>query len=167
MSRRIAVEAIVLAALALFSLGGFVWVLNGSFGACVRGGTDDSLQKTITALDGIVDLELKLSTAIIGFVAALFVGLKGGLNMTAPVRISLLVSAALFVQSALYSVWWRFGIAQSWLNACLNMVAEDNMQRRYEAHLGLFLLGLLSLGGVVFIAALTGQVKLSTPGSDP
>jgi hypothetical protein len=59
----------------------------------------------------------------------------------------------MFTQSALYAVWWRLGVATSWLNKCPNLVVESYMQRRYEAHLWFFLLGLISLGVLVFVAA--------------
>jgi hypothetical protein len=157
---------IVVTATILVSLGVFLWAMYGSFGACVRGETSDSFQKTIAALDGIVDLGLKLSTTLVGFGALLLIGLKSGLSLTAPVRAFLLVSTLLFCQSALYAVWWRLGIAQSWLNECLNMVVEDNMQRRYVAHLGFFLLGLFSLSVLVFVAALNRREETSTRG-DP
>jgi len=70
----------------------------------------------------------------------------------------------MFTQSALYAVWWRFGIATSWLNKCLNLVDEDFMQRRYEAHLGFFLLGLFSLGVLVFVAAFARREEPSPKG---
>jgi hypothetical protein len=45
----------------------FIWVITASFGACVTGNMNENLQKTIGALDGIVDLGLKLSTSLVGF----------------------------------------------------------------------------------------------------
>jgi len=44
---------IVLTVVAVVSLGAFLWVRYGSFGACVSGETSESFQKTIAALDGI------------------------------------------------------------------------------------------------------------------
>jgi hypothetical protein len=143
--------ATVLIALAL-SLLVLLWVWWGSFGACVTGSMDDNLQKTIAALDGIVDLGLKLSTSLVGFGAALLIGLKGGLTLTSSVRTSLLLSMLMFTWSALYAVVWRFGVANMWLNKCLNLVIEQTMQRRYEAHILFFVLGLISLFALVLVA---------------
>jgi hypothetical protein len=153
---------IILFAAVIISLGVLLWVLLGAFGACVSGDTGESFQKTIAALDGIADLGLKLSTSLVGLGAALLIGLKSGLTLTAPVRASLIVSMLMFTQSALYAVWWRMGIATSWLNECLNLVVEEYMQRRYEAHLGFFLVGLFSLGVLVLVAA---QARREEPSS--
>jgi hypothetical protein len=155
---------IVLTVVGVVSLGAFLWAWFGSFGACVYGQTDESYQKTIAALDGIADLGLKLSTSLVGFGAALLIGLKGGLSLTAPVRTFLLISMLMFTQSALYAVWWRIGIAESWLNDCLNLVVEDHMQRRYQAHLWFFVLGLASLGALVFVASLARRGEVSQKG---
>lgn len=157
---RIYRHSAIVAAVIMGSLGLFIWTSLGSFGACVVGDLNENFQKTIAALDGIADLGLKLSTSLVGFGAALLIGIKTGVSLTTPVRTALLVSMLMFVQSALYAVWWRFGIATSWLNKCLNMVAEDFMQRRYEAHLIFFLLGLISLGALVIIAI---QVRREEP----
>jgi hypothetical protein len=146
--------SIALTVAGVASLGVLLWVRYGSFGACVFGDTDESFQKTIAALDGIADVGLKLSTSLVGFGAALLIGLKAGLTLTVPVRTLLLISMLMFTQSALYVVWWRLGIATSWLNSCLNLAVEDFMQRRYEAHLWFFLLGLIFLGALVFAAAI-------------
>jgi hypothetical protein len=150
-----------------FSLMVFIWVLSGSFGACVAGSLSENLQKTIGALDGIIDLGLKLSTSLVGLAAALLIGLKGGLTLTAPVRTSLIISMLMFTQSAVYAVAWRFGIANSWLNTCLNLVTEPTMQRRYDAHLWFFIFGLISLGALVFVAAQSRGEEPTTKGDGP
>lgn len=145
----------VLITILVISLGVLLWVAHGSFIACVpqEGQTSESFQKTIATLDGILDVGLKLSTTLVGFAAALLIGLKSGQMLTVPIRAALLVSALLFCQSALYAVWWRLGMANNWLNKCPDLVIESFMQRRYEAHLGFFLAGLFSLGALVFVAA--------------
>lgn len=141
----------------IVSSGVFLWTASGSFNACMPGQESATLEKTITTLDGILDVGLKLSTTLVGFAAALLIGLKSGLSLSTPVRVSLLVSTLLFTQSALYAVWWRLGMANNWLNQCPELVIEPFMQRRYEAHLGFFLVGLISLGVLVFVAAITNR----------
>jgi hypothetical protein len=142
---------IVIGLVSVASIAVYVFVLNGSF-ACIRGTLGEHYQKTITALDGTVDLGLKLSTTLVGFGAALLIGIKDRLRMSPGVRIAVLVSTLLFTQSALYAVWWRLGVAESWLNECLNLVIEPNLQRRYQAHFDFFLAGLLSLAVLVIAA---------------
>jgi hypothetical protein len=146
----------------VLSLSALAWVSLATFGACVSGDLNESYQKTITALDGIADLGLKVSTSLVGIGAALLIGLKTGVSLTGPVRTSLLVSMLSFTQSALYAVWWRFGIANSWLNKCLNLVVEDFMQRRYEMHLIFFLAGLFFLGLLVLFAAFAPRKTSAT-----
>jgi hypothetical protein len=129
---------------------------------CVEGSTGDSLQKTIAALDAIADLGLKLSTALIGFGAALLIGLKsGGMSLTFPVRIAVFISMLMFTQSALYAIWWRIRIANSWFNECLNTVTEPSMQRIYESHMILFATGVLSLIAL-FLVALAQKPNAAT-----
>jgi hypothetical protein len=146
--------ALAVAATGLVSIAFLIWVLRGSFVACVRGTTSEDLQKTIAALDGIADVGLKLSTTLTGLGAAVLIGLKKGLKLTPSIRVSLLVSSLLFAQSAFYAVWWRRGIAESWLNDCLDLVTEPILERPYEAHLVFFLLGLFSMGVLVVIASI-------------
>ena len=126
-----------------------LWVASGSFKVCVPAPLDESNQKTIAALDGIVDLGLTLSTTLIGVGAALLIGLKSGLKITLTVKVIILVATVFFVQSALYAVWWRLGVAEIWLNQCFNLLTAGYMQRRFEAHLVHFFLGLGSLGLLV------------------
>jgi hypothetical protein len=142
----------------------WIWTMNGSFVCVINDKPSDRFLKTIVALDGIADLGLKFSTSLVGFAAALLIGLKSGLSLTAPVRTSLVVSMLMFTSSALYAVWWRYGIAESWLNQCLNMVVEDDMKRRYVAHLGFFAAGLFSMGALVFFAALARREAPSPMG---
>ena len=151
---KFAAWSVVIATL-LISLGVFLWVAQGSFVACVPqdGQTNDNIQRTISSLDGVLEVSLKLSTSLVGVAAALLIGLKSGLSLTLPIRTALLVSTLMFCQSALYAVWWRIGMANNWLNKCPDLVIESFMQWRYEAHLAFFLAGLFSLGILVCVAA--------------
>src|SRR5215813_6895715 len=102
---------IVVGAVIVASLVAFWFVWNAPLGVCVRGNLADNYQKTISALDGTVDLGLKLSTTLVGFGAALLIGIKDSVRMTPALRLLVLVSTLLFAQSALYGVWWRLGVA--------------------------------------------------------
>jgi hypothetical protein len=146
------ITAIVVGLVIATSLAVFWYVFNASFGACARGTLGENYQNTIKALDGTIDVGLKLSTTLVGFGAALLIGIKDIVRMTAAVRLTVLVSTLLFAESALYGVWWRLGVANSWLNECLNLIMEPSLQRRYLVHFDFFLLGLLSLGLVVITA---------------
>jgi hypothetical protein len=111
--------------------------------------------KAIAALDGIVDLGIKLSTTLVGLGAALLIGWKSGLKLTIPVKLIVIIASLLLIQSTLYAVWWRFGIAELWLNDCLELVAEPRLDRRYQAHFYFFLSGLISLGVLVVVAVIS------------
>jgi hypothetical protein len=56
-------EIIWLILLAIITVGVFVCVVLGSFNVCTEG-TDEIYQKTIAALDAIVELSVKLSTTL-------------------------------------------------------------------------------------------------------
>jgi hypothetical protein len=148
---------IVSAVVGLLCLSALIysWVAGGSFTVCTPQDSNENMVKTIAALDGIVDLSIKLSTSLVGLGAALLVGWKTGLKLTFPIKIIIIIAALLMVQSALYAVWWRFGVAELWLNECLELVAQPRLDRRYQAHFYFFLAGLVSLGALVIGATFT------------
>jgi hypothetical protein len=146
----------ILVVLVCLSGVAYLWVAAGSFSVCTPQESQDTYAKTIAALDGIVDLGLKLSTSLVGLGAAVLIGWKAGLKLTFPIKIIILVATLLLIQSALYAVWWRFGVAELWLNDCLELVAQPRLGRRYEAHYYFFLAGLISLG-VLVISALFSE----------
>jgi hypothetical protein len=152
----------ILGGLICLSAVAYFWVAAGSFKVCTpQESSQDTYAKTIGALDGIVDLGLKLSTSLVGLGAALLIGWKSGLKLTFAIKIIILIATLLLIQSALYAVWWRFGVAELWLNDCLELVAEPLLGRRYQAHFYFFLAGLVSLGvlviGALFSEAASGD----------
>lgn len=157
MCRLRAFPVTIWAVLIIFSCAVFIWNYAAPFGICVRGSLAPTLEKTISSLDSITDLSLKLSTTLVGIGAAVLIGLKSGVVLTSSIRHLLIVSTLLFTQSALYSVWWRLGIANSWLNDCLNVITDAALQRRYEAQLLCFIFGLVSLGVLVVVAGLSSN----------
>jgi hypothetical protein len=128
--------AAILSAIALF------WALNGDAGICIKGETSDFLQKMAAALDGTVELGLKLSTALIGGGIAILIGISSGAHMSPRSRTILLIAMLLFGESALLGVWWRLGIANAWFNECLNLISATSMQRLFNGSLYFFLAGL-------------------------
>src|SRR5271166_6379081 len=124
---------------------GWVWALTGDFGACVKGSIGESLQKTVAALEGTIDLGIKLAVALIGAGGALLFGLKAGATLSIKGKVSLLLAVLLLSQSVLAGAFWKMQVANGWLNECLNLVAEDVMQRLFLASLYFFLAGLLTL----------------------
>src|SRR4051812_26809447 len=69
---RITVVAIVM----ILSAAAYAFVASGSFSSCATGSFTDAQQKTISSLDTIIDLGLKLATTLIGFGAAVLIGVK-------------------------------------------------------------------------------------------
>jgi hypothetical protein len=144
-------SATIVSAIALY------WALNGDAGVCVKGETGDFLQKTATALDGTVELGLKLSTALIGGGVAILIGISSGVRMSTYSRTTLLVAMLLFGESALLGIWWRLGIANAWFNECLNLISSAAMQRMFNGTLYFFLAGLaIALLTILMAAAQRG-----------
>lgn len=137
-------------------------VTSAIFNPCVPGiQSIDKYSKTFAALDGIVDVGVKLATTLAGFGAAILLGLKTGLNLSIWVRVAVLIATFLFAELAFYALWWRFGLAEIWLNECLDLVTAPRFQLRFQAHFIFFFFGLVSFGIVAVVAA------LSTPTSKP
>lgn len=166
--RRRAVSTIFLVVLILVgSSAVYVWVASGSAFVCTPLDDPSKVEKyakTIAALDQVVDLGIKLSTTLAGLGAALLLGLKAGMRSTPVMRLCILFSTILFVQSALYAIWWRTGIAELWLNDCPTLVAETRLQYRFNAHFYLFVGGLISIGLLVIGAIFTTPTEPSTSG---
>jgi hypothetical protein len=151
---------LVLAGVALLSLAIWLFAGLGSFGACVRGTVLEPQQKTVAALDGTIALSIQISTGLTGVGAAALIGLKSGITLTPAVRALLLVSVLMFAQSALCASWWRFGVAEAWLNECLNIVAESYLHNRFQAHALFFAAGLISLGLLVIASARAARAEV-------
>ncbi|WP_316199365.1 hypothetical protein [Bradyrhizobium sp. SZCCHNS2002] len=149
-------------AFAVMCAAGWVWALNGDFGACVTGSTDKSLQNTVAALDSTIDLGIKLAIALIGAGGALLFGLKAGVTMSINGKVSLLFAILLLGQSVLAGIFWKMQVAEDWLNKCLNLVQEDVMQRLFLASFYFFLAGLATL---VFMMSAT--ILASSQGRTP
>jgi hypothetical protein len=82
----------ILIGLICLSVLAFLWVAAGSFKVCTPQQDAESYAKTIAALDGIVDLGLKLSTTLVGLGAALLIGWKSELKLTFAIRVIVLVA---------------------------------------------------------------------------
>jgi len=139
----------VFAALTLVGGIAFAYVGAGRFGVCTPHPPQDGYIKTVSALDAIVQLGLNLATALVGVGTALLLGWKGGIKLTLSVKLTILVGMLFLVQSALYAVWWRLGIAELWVNECLELVSNPYLGTRYQAHVYFFLAGLAALGILV------------------
>jgi hypothetical protein len=135
----------------------YYWVQSGSSFVCTPPPKTDieKYEKIIAALDQVIDLGIKLSTTLAGLGAALLLGLKSGLKASSLVNLLVFLATVLFVESALYAIWWRTGIAELWLNDCLPLVAENRLEYRFNAHFYLFVAGLISLGLIVVGAVFT------------
>jgi hypothetical protein len=141
---------------AIVSLAVLAWVAAGTFRVCVPpklGTSVDHYVKMFAALDAIVDLDIKLATTLTGLGAAILLGLRSGVALTNTIRVWILAASLLFALSALCALWWRFHVAEMWLNNCLDIVTEARSMRRFQAHFYFFGLGLFALGIVVVRAA--------------
>jgi hypothetical protein len=143
---------LALAAIALISAYVCFDVLRAAhFNACpvILPEKADRYQKTIAALDSIIDLSIKLATALVGLGAAILIGLKSGVRLRPIVRSFILLATICFTQSSLYAVWWRMGVAELWLNDCPSLISALRLTSRYDAHFYFFLAGLIMLALVI------------------
>jgi hypothetical protein len=158
----------LVAILLLGSIVVYAWVESGSgFRVCTPPDNPSELEKyvkTIAALDQVVDLGIKLSTTLAGVGAALLLGLKSSIRSTPIVRYCTLLSTILFVESALYAVWWRTGIAELWLNNCPALVTKPRLEFRFDAHFYLFVAGLISIGLLVVGALFSSPAEQDAGG---
>src|SRR5688572_4133618 len=92
--------ALILITLAFGSAVYFHLVWSGSFRGCGPAVLTEGEQKTIASLDSIVDVGLKLATTLVGFGAALLIGLKSGLGSSPLTRTLVAAAVLLFAQSA-------------------------------------------------------------------
>ncbi|MDE5457638.1 hypothetical protein GWE18_33465 [Bradyrhizobium sp. CSA112] len=136
----------------------FVFIWGRKFGVCPIVEVTDLQLKTIATLTDIVDLGLKLSTALVGFGAAALVGIKTEVKLSRFMRVMLVTSILFFAQSALYGVWWRFGIAQMYLNECLSLITASALQWRFQAHVYLFMFGMCAVG-ILVLGAMFRETK--------
>ena len=112
--------------------------------ACAQAPFTPEQNATIASLDKIIDLGIKLSTTLVGFGVAALIGLRAEITLTPFTRLSIGIGTLLFAQSAFYAVWWRFGVAEAYLNECF-IIASTKLQWRFAAHIYLFMFGLLSI----------------------
>jgi hypothetical protein len=140
----------------ILSLWAYFYVRSGNFGVCRQPDAGQNAadaakiaadtarwEQAIKALDGVVDVGIKLSTALVGLGAPFLLGVKKSrLTFTTSTRIYILISMMCFVQSALYALWWRSEIANLWFNNCLS-----------------FLIGLLFLGVLIANEALKSRIN--------
>ena len=156
MRNRLIWTALTLLAVGVFAWFVYRWVAAGSFNVCVPEKLTEEATKTIEGLDKIIDLGITLSTSLVGLGAAILIGLKSGFRVSLPNQLIVLVAILFFVQSAIYAIWWRLGVAEIRLNQCFKVIAEDFLQRKFEAHFFLFILGLSALGVLVAGAVIAG-----------
>jgi len=130
----------------------FIIVLGGTFDTCSPGKFTNDQHKTLAFLDSIVDLGLKLATALVGFGAAVLIGIKPDLKLTLLQRVLIAGATLWFAESALYGIWWRFGLAEVYFNRCFGLVSTTYIHSRFQAHLGTFILGVLWIGILVISA---------------
>jgi hypothetical protein len=114
---------------------------------------------TVASLDAMIDLGLKLSTALVGFGAAALLGIKVSLDLPPMMRLSIALGTMLFVQSAFYAFWWRYGLAQVHLDQCFELLLTPKLQYRFNAHFFFFAMGLIAIGVVVVRAAFKKESK--------
>lgn len=153
------VRAIAFVALASASAFLLFWIWNGKVEACEVGKTGEYLQKTFETLDATVNYVITWSVTIIGASAAILLGLKSGMRLTAWSKALLLIVSALFLQAAGAGVYWKLQLANSWLNRCLNLIYQPQVTRAFDGMLYFLTAGLILSFVLVCVAARTQASK--------
>lgn len=153
---RIAVICLTL----LISAAIFLIVNSGDFPPCpVDPKFTDTQKSTIASLESVIDLSIKLATALVGFGAAILIGFKSEVKLSPWMRVSITIATILFAQSALYAVWWRLGVSDVYLNECFAIIQSGFMRLRYQWHMYFFMAGLGAVSLIVLEALLRGKQK--------
>ena len=134
----------------LASLFIFDWV--GEMDApksCSQVAVTDAKRTAITVLDGIVNLDIQLATALVGLGAALLMGLRQSFRPIPSVAVLIFFALLAFAQSVLYGIWWKTRIASVWYRECLDLFSGEFVQRPYSLHVYCFMTGFVFLGIMV------------------
>ncbi|MDX0060413.1 hypothetical protein GOC19_29110 [Sinorhizobium meliloti] len=134
----------------------FFYALSAGVGVCaVKEAPTTAQEKLVDFLNGIIELGMTLTTALMGLSAALLLGVQGELRITAGVLRLMILSNVLIAQSLLYGVLWKFRVANLWFNGCWDGVASPGLQRAYSGHFYALGLGFVAFAVlVVYIAIL-------------
>jgi hypothetical protein len=113
---------------------------------------DKEITASIAILDKILDPGLTFSTTLAAFGAAALLGWKHQIKLTFISRLMIFAATIFFVQSGIYAIWFRYGASQIFSSGCPHIQVLEFFQRRVDAHLICFGLGLGSLGLLVIIS---------------
>jgi hypothetical protein len=151
--------ALATVALGAVFIGGIVviaWSWSQPFGSCAIQPVTDSVKGALSQYSETVKQVLTLSTALAGLGAALLLGLKEGLGLTAPRRILLLASVLCFVFSTYFALLWQSWLAELLLLGCPGLISQGVMWLPFVAHTNFFVIGLALIGLIVLSVTFEG-----------
>lgn len=129
-------------------IGVYIW--NMSEGTCpVSKEVDSQLQLAADLLNGVLELNLTIATALVGLGAAVLVGLQWNIRLTSFVFVLILLSIFALSQAILYAFLWKIAVANLLFNECLAGLDSDAVQTRYMAHFYAMIVGIGLLAAVV------------------
>jgi hypothetical protein len=123
-------------------------------GICVVDGVTESQKTTVEFINGLVDLQMSLSTGIVALIIALLVGIQGNIRVTPTVAFVAFWSATSFGISILYGIWWKMHVANLWFNECLTLVGSKLVQAVNEWHFWYMIAGFVLIAGLVLVLTL-------------
>ncbi|MER9524858.1 hypothetical protein NKI96_14910 [Mesorhizobium sp. M0292] len=138
---------IILVTVVLFSIMAFV-VAAPDAPCPAQNQVSDPLKQVVELLNGILDLDITICTGVVGLSAALLLGIQGDIKLKKASLTLLSISIILLVQSILYAIIWRLGLANLWFNDAVSCIAKDPQQTSYKAHF-------LAMGLGIFFFAVT------------
>jgi hypothetical protein len=107
----------------------------------------------IDQIEKMVDLGLKLSTALAALSAALVLGLKKAFRLTPAARICLAASSCCFSVSTYFGFSLKRELAELFVIGCAKLYALDPVQDRLLAHYYFFVGGVSLFAGLVVMEA--------------
>lgn len=148
---------IFLSLLVLISFYVFNWTSNFPYACRIENPSaeDNEITASIAILDKILDPGLTFSTTLAAFGAAILLGWKLQITLTFTSRLIIFAATLFFVQSGMYAIWFRYGASQIFSSGCPHLQVLEFFQRRIDAHLFFFGLGLGSLALLVISSLFT------------
>jgi hypothetical protein len=138
---------IVAAIVSFVEVGGIVEPVS-----CAVIDATEAQRTAVMVLDGIVNLNIQLATALVGVGAALLIGLRQDFKPGPSVAVILLLAVLAFSMSVVHGLWWKSRVAAVSYAGCLDLLSGDFVQRAYSWHIYNFIagFGLLSVMLVVY-----------------
>lgn len=112
-------------------------------------------EQTILYLNGVVEFDMTMATALVSLGAALLLGIQGNIQLTLWRLTLVFLSMFGFAQAVMYRIMWKPKVANLMVNNCWSSIASPEVQQWYISHLYFMLVGV----GVLVILVLLLSIE--------